>query len=161
LGYVSCCDWWHSVTYSNKLNEATSSLGECKLIGELIVDIKGKNTGTRVLADGKMEGSSAGSGSILGKEATEMDTGVLAMMPNGVFMVEGNGMIMTAEGDTVMMKINGIGWFTGKGLKSSGRGAGYFMTGSLKLASLNKTVGVWERESEENGDYIVKVWAWK
>ena len=59
-------------------------------------------------------------------------------------MLEGNGMVMTAEGDIVMLKINGIGWSTGKGLKSSFRGAAYLMTSSPKLASLNKTVGVWE-----------------
>jgi len=131
------------------------------LIGEVLGEAKGKLTGSRILADGKLEGSSTGMGTILGKEATSMDTGVLTLMPNGVFMVEGNGMFMTTEGELVMTKINGIGWFTGKALKSSGRGACYFMTSASKLASLNKTVGVWERESEENGDWSLKVWAWK
>jgi hypothetical protein len=132
-----------------------------ELIGELLVEAKGKLTGSRVLADGKMEASSAGPGTILGKEATSMDTGVLTPMPNGVLMVEGNGMIMTTEGEFVMAKINGIAWFTGKALKSTGRGACYFMTTAPKLASLNKIVGVWERESDENGDWSLKVWAWK
>lgn len=131
------------------------------MIGELIGEFKGKATGIRILAEGKMEGSSAGAGSILGKEATEMDTGVLTSMPSGVLMVEGNGVIMTSEGEAVMTKINGIGWFTGKGLKTSARGATCFMTSSAKLASLNKMVGVWERESDENGDWSIKVWAWK
>jgi hypothetical protein len=131
------------------------------LIGELIAEFKGKPTGTRILAEGKMEGSGTGSGSILGKEATEMDTAVLTWMPNGVVMAESNGMAMTAEGETVMLRANGIGWSTGKGLKQSGRGACYFMTCSPKLASLNKTVGVWERESDEIGNYTIKVWAWK
>ena len=131
------------------------------MIGELIAEFKGKATGTRVLGEGKMEGSSTGSGTILGKEATEMDTAVLTWMPNGVMMAEGNAMIMTTEGETVMLMANGIGWSTGKGLKQSGRGACYFMTSSPKLASLNKTVGVWERESDEMGNYTIKVWAWK
>ena len=135
---------------------------KCELIGEVIAEFKGKSTGIRVLAEGKMEASSAGSGSILGKEVSaEMDTGVLTLMPNGVIMAEGNGMVMTAEGEAVMMKINGIGWVTGKGLKSSYRGACYFMTSSPKLDNLNKTVGVWERESDDNGEYSIKVWAWK
>jgi hypothetical protein len=129
------------------------------LIGELIAEVKGKGTGMRVLGEGKMEGSSTGSGSILGKEATEMDTAILTWMPNGVMMAEGNAIIMTTEGETVMLKSNGIGWSTG--LKQSGRGACYFMTSSPKLASLNKTVGVWERESDEMGNYTIKVWAWK
>ena len=131
------------------------------MIGEVIAEFKGKAAGTRVLDGGKSEWSSVGSGKILGKEATEMDTAVLAWMPNGVIMVEGDGMIMTAEGETVMLKISGIGWLTGKGLKSSFRGACYFMTSSPKLASLNKTVGVYEREADGMGDLSIKIWAWK
>ena len=131
------------------------------MIGELIGEMKGKTTGIRVLSGGKVETSESGAGTILGKECTGMDTGVGTLMPNGVTMIEGDGMIMTAEGEVVMVKINGIGWPTGKGLKSSYRGACYFMTSSPKLASLNKTVGVWEHESDEKGDYSLKVWAWK
>ena len=123
--------------------------------------MKGKTTGIRVLADGKIEVSHAGSGNLMGKEATAVDTGVSTLMPSGVFMAEANGMSITAEGDSVMTKISGIGWPTGNGWKSSYRGAAYFMTTAPKLASLNKTVGVWELESDENGDYTLKVWAWK
>jgi hypothetical protein len=131
-----------------------------ELIGELIVEIKGKTTGIRVLAEGKVEASHSGAGTLFGKDATVMDTAVSTFMPNGVMMVDVNGMLISAEGDPVMTKINGIG-STGKGLKSSLRGACYFMTNSPKLANLNKTVGVWELESEENGEYGLKVWAWK
>jgi len=35
------------------------------------------------------------------------------------------------------------------------------MTQSQKLASLNRVIGMWEFESEENGDWHVKVWEWK
>ena len=94
----------------------------------------------------KVEASHSGAGTLLGKEATVMDTAVSTFMPNGVLMVDVNGMLMNAEGDSVMTKINGIGGPTGKGLKSSLRGACYFMTNSPKLANLNKTVGVWELE---------------
>jgi hypothetical protein len=131
------------------------------LSGELIAEYKGKTTGTRILADGKIEGSYAGAGKLLGKEASLMATAVFALMPNGVNMIDGNGMEMTAEGESAMHKFYGIGWSTGKGWKSSNRGAVFFMTSAPKLASLNKTVGVWEWESDENGDFIVKVWAWK
>ena len=130
------------------------------MIGELIAEFKGMQTGSRVLADGKIEGSSTGSGNLMGKEAMEMDTAVLTPMPNGALMIEGNKLIMTAEGETVMVKNEGIGWLAGKGLKSSGRGACFFMTSSPKLASLNKTVGVWEREADEKGDFSIKIWAW-
>ena len=131
------------------------------MIGELIGDFKGKTTGTRFLADMKIEGSYAGTGKLLGKDASIMATAVFVLMPTGVNMIEGNGMEMTAEGESVMHKFDGIGLSTGKGWKSSNRGAVYFMTSSPKLLSLNKTVGVWEWESDENGDFTVKVWAWK
>jgi hypothetical protein len=131
------------------------------LIGEQIGEFKGKATGMRFLAEGKIEGSYAGAGKLLGKEASLMATAVFAPMPNGVNMIEGNGLEMTAEGESAMHKFYGIGWSTGKGMKSSNRGAVFFMTSSPKLVSLNKTVGVWEWESEENGDFIVKVWAWR
>jgi len=131
------------------------------LIGELIGDFKGKTTGTRFLADMKIEGSYAGVGKLLGKDASIMATAVFALMPTGVNMIEGNGMEMTAEGESVMHKFDGIGLSTGKGWKSSNRGAVYFMTSSPKLLSLNKIVGVWEWETDENGDFSVKVWAWK
>ena len=131
------------------------------MIGELIGEFKGKVTGTRILADEKMEVSATNAGTLLGKEASQMITFVVTLMPNGIQMLEGNGMVMTAEGDVVMLKINGIGWSTGKGLKASFRGAAYSMTNSPKLASLNKTVGVWETEQDEKGEGSLKVWAWK
>ena len=92
------------------------------MIGEVIAEFKGTQTGSRVLADGKLKGSSTGSGTVMGKEAMEMGTAVLTTMPNGTLMVEGNGMIMTVEGETVMVKNEGIGWLAGKGFKSSARG---------------------------------------
>jgi hypothetical protein len=98
------------------------------MIGEVIAEFKGVQTGSRVLADGKLEGSSTGRGTLMGKEAMEMDTSVLTPMPNGILMVEGNGMVMTMEGETVMVKNEGIGWLAGKGFKSSARGALFFMT---------------------------------
>ena len=134
---------------------------KCELIGELIAEYKGKNTGTRVLADGKLETSSVGTGTLLGKEASLLNTAVATPMPNGVSMLEGNGIIRTTDGESAMHKSNGIGWYTGKGLKLSLRGTVYFMTNSPSLASLNKTVGIWELEQDEQGEFSLRVWAWK
>ncbi len=130
------------------------------MIGEQIGEFKGKATGMRILAEGKIEGSFTGAGKLLGKEATIMATAVFAPLPTGINIIDGNGVEMTAEGN-VMHKFDGIGLSTGKGMKSSNRGAVYFMTSSPSFVSLNKTVGVWEWEQEENGDFVVKVWAWK
>ena len=76
-------------------------------------------------------------------------------------MVEGDGLCTTTDGEAVMLKINGIGWPTGKGWKASYRGASYQMTMSQKLAALNKIVCVWENESDENGEWVLKLWEWK
>ena len=130
------------------------------MIGEQIGEFKGKATGMRILAEGKIEGSFTGAGKLLGKDATIMATAVFAPLPTGINMIDGNDVEMTAEGN-VMHKFDGIGLSTGKGMKSSNRGAVYFMTSSPSLVSLNKIVGVWEWENEENGDFVVKVWAWK
>jgi len=131
------------------------------MIGDLIGEFKGKTTGVRVLSEGKVETSDQGSGKILGIEATIMDTGVGTPMPNGVLMGEANGIINTVDGEAVMIKISGIGWSTGKGWKVSYRGASFHMTQSQKLARLNKVVGVFEYESDENGNWQVKIWEWK
>ncbi len=70
------------------------------MIGELIAEYKGKATGTRILADGKIESSYTGMGKLLGKEATIMATVVFWQVPTGVNMI-GNGIEMTAEGENV------------------------------------------------------------
>ena len=67
-----------------------------------------------------------------------MDTGVSTIIPNGVLMADANGMLMTADGDSLMTKINGVSWPTCKGLKSRYRGACYFMAKSPKLANFTR-----------------------
>ena len=131
------------------------------MLGPQIGEFKGKTTGVRVLSDGKMELSQQGMGKVKGIDASIVSTGVSSQMPNGVLMVDANGSLMTVDGDIVMIKINGIGWMLGKGWKASYRGASYQMTMSQKLADMNKIVCVWELESDENGDWILKFWEWK
>ena len=65
------------------------------------------------------------------------------------------------RGDVVMVKKSGIGFSTGKGRKTTRRGLFFHMTKSQKLDSLNRVVGVWELESEEDGNWYVKIWEWK
>jgi hypothetical protein len=131
-----------------------------RMLGNLIGEFKGKTTGYRVLPDGKSELSQQGAGKILGIEASIATTGVITPMPNGVLMAEANGLTTTMDGDVVMVKIDGMGWSTGKGWKSSMRGASYQMTQSQKLARLNKVVIVWELDSDENGDWTLQLWEW-
>jgi hypothetical protein len=48
-------------------------------------------------------------GKIMGIEASMATTGIISPMPNGVLMVEGNGVTTTMDGDVMMVKISGIG----------------------------------------------------
>ena len=131
------------------------------MIGKQIGEFKGKTTGVRVLSEGKSEISQQGTGKAMDIEASIVTTCIATPMPNGVTMVEGDGLCTTTDGEAVMLKINGIGWPTGKGWKASYRGASYQMTMSQKLAALNKIVCVWENESDENGEWVLKLWEWK
>jgi hypothetical protein len=114
-----------------------------------------------VPSEGKVEISEQASGNILGTEAKWLATTISTNMPNGVIMGEGNAIVTTVDGEFVLIKKSGIGWSTGRGRKARRRGVFFHSTQSQKLARLNKMVGVWEFESEENGNWQVKIWEWK
>ena len=131
------------------------------MLGDLIGVFEGKITGVRVLPDGEVETSEQGSGSIIGTKAAWLATSVSTHLPNGILFSEGTGIVTTEEGDVLTIRKSGIGWSTGNGRKASRRGVFFHMTQSQKLAQLNKVVGVWEFESEEDGTWHVKIWEWK
>ena len=130
------------------------------LLGDLIEEFEGQVTGVRVLGGGRVERSERAAGKVLGVKASWLATSISTPMPNGVVMAEGEALVTTEDGDTVMIKKSGIGWSDGKG-KSIRRGIFFHSTQSEKLSRLNKVVGIWEFESEENGNWHVKVWEWK
>ncbi len=131
------------------------------MLGGFIGEFKGKITGVRVLPEGRIETSEQASGNILGTEATWLATAISTPMHNGIVMGEGDALVTTVDGEVVRIKKIGIGWSTGKDRKASRRGVFFHTTTSQKLAHVNKMVGVWEFESEENGDWHVKIWEWK
>jgi hypothetical protein len=137
------------------------SRGEDEMLGELIGEFKGKISGVRILPDGKTEMSVHGSGKILGLDATYASTGVFIRMPNGVLMEEGNGLISTIEHDVAIMEIKRIGVAAGKGRSAKFREATYYVTQSEKLMRLNKVIGISEFDTDENGDWTLKIWEWK
>lgn len=131
------------------------------MIGELIIELRGKVTGVRVLPDGRTEISEQGLGSVLGTEATWLATTVSTSLPNSFVMGEGNGIITTIDGEVVVVRKSGIGWFTGKDGKTCKRGVFFHATQSQKLARLNKVVGMYEFESNGEGNWTAKIWEWK
>jgi phosphoserine aminotransferase len=128
------------------------------MLGELIGEFTGKNTVTRVLADGKIETSNQGMGKILGVDAFVMSTAT-AVVGNGTFMGEVNSLITTMAGAAVMMKGNAVSWQSEKGGVT--RAATIQSTQSEKLMRLLKVVAVHEYETDETGNWKGKIWEWK
>ena len=128
------------------------------MLGELIGEFKGKNTGWRVLPDGKIETTAQGTGKLLGMGAFVLSTSV-GTMANGIFMGEVNTMINTMDGSVVMMKGIAVGYPSGNG--GSTRAASIHTTQSEKLARLNKVVGMHEYETDMADNWTGKIWEWK
>ncbi len=146
-----------TVTYA-KLSQRLPSVEVNVVLGELIGEFTGKNTGYRVLSDGKIETSNQGAGKILGMQAFIMSTAV-ATMANGIFMGEVNSLITLMDGRGVMLKGNAVSWQGGKGGVT--RAASIQTTQSEKLQRLVKTVLVHEYETDEMGNWVGKIWEWK
>lgn len=136
------------------------------MLGEKIGEETGKVTGQRVLAseDGhppEMEVSIQSNGKILGIDFSGNGTYVAALRPTGHLRGEGQGIWMTKDGEVVTWRGTGVGRPTGRGMAVSWRGAIYFQTTSSKLAKLNGLCGIFEHESDDNGNFKSAVWDWK
>ena len=135
------------------------------MLGELIMEERGKRTGLRVLpSKGQgpvVEVSFQASGRILGVEEMDLVTYTSVARPGGFLFGQGQGIVMTKDGDRVTWTGHGSGKFTGQAGAVSYRGAVYYETASQKLARLNGAVGVFEYEADENGNTHSKVWEWK
>ena len=88
-----------------------------------------------------------------------MFTNVSTIIPGGIFIGETNAIIMTANGDAVTMKSQGIAWPSGNG--GSSRAASFQTPQSPKLMRLNKIIGLHEYETDINNDWIGKIREWK
>jgi|SRR6266545_7462887 hypothetical protein len=134
------------------------------VLGELIVEDKGKITGQRVLdANGpKIETSMTTVGTYRGTEATEIATYWSIPQEDGIMYGEGEGVITTKDGQEMAT-------WTGQGVGKSTAGkirfcGSIFFKASLnggKLSFLNNLVGVFEFEADEQGNCSSKVWEWK
>lgn len=134
------------------------------MLGENLGEERGKITSTRVLsvdAPGpKIEASFEATGKILGMEIIDRGTYSSVQWPGGVLHGEGQGVIMTKNGEMATWTGHGSGRFTGPG-KISWRGAIYFQTQSESLARLNGMVGVYEYEVDSEGTVYAKTQEWK
>ncbi len=135
------------------------------VLGELIIEDRGKVIGQRVLdVEGpKLETSFTAKGKYKGEEVTDIGT-YCSIMRGEVMYGEGRGVLTTKDGkEMATWTGQGIGRFTGAG-KISVRGSLFFRTTSTnggKLSFLNNLVGVFEYEEDEQGNNSSKVWEWK
>jgi hypothetical protein len=134
------------------------------MLGELLGEEKGKVTMHRVVRTHgkghKMEITFQTTGTLAGAEMKDIGTYYSVMRPGGFLFGQGQGFIMTKDGDS----ISWVGQGTGK-LKPGGgvsyRGAVYYETGSSKLARLNGIAVVYEHETDANDNCTTKYWEWK
>ena len=133
------------------------------MLGEQIGEEQGQITGRRVLrSDGhgpKVEVSFQTRGKLLGLDVTAIGTYWSTVQANGALYGEGQGVVMSSQGDVVQWTGAGRGRFTDQGGVSF-RGAIYYQTTSERLARLNSIAGVFEHEASANDSVVSTVWEW-
>ena len=132
------------------------------MLGEQIGEGKGKRLVRRVLSvdPPTAEVSFEDSGTMMGVAYSGFGTYTSVVRPDGTALGEGQGAMMTPDGDMITWKGSGLGKF-GPGGALSYRGILYYRTPSQKLARLNNTCGVFEYEVDPSGSTTTKIWEWK
>ena len=132
------------------------------MLGELIEESKGKRGVRTVLSTNPLtvEVSFEAAGKLLGNDVMEIATYTSHGRPDGSLYGEGEGAYMSSSGDVVTWKGAGVG-SVGAGGSVSYRGAVYYSTASQKFARLNTVAGVFEFQSDAQGNTSSKTWEWK
>jgi hypothetical protein len=135
------------------------------MLGEQIGEETGQITGIRVLPDEgagpRVEVSFQQSGTLLGAQMSDMGTYVSVTRPDGSLFGDGQGVIMTDDGEMATWRGQGVGRFTGHGTAVAYRGAIYYQTASQRLARLNSIAVIFEYETDESGKTAAKAYEWK
>jgi hypothetical protein len=132
------------------------------MLGELIVETKGKRIVRRVLSSDPLnvEVTFEGAGKLLGNDVSEMVTYRSQVRLDGSLYGEGEGAYISSSGDIITWKGAGVGTL-GAGGTASYRGAVYFWSASPKFSRLNTVAGVFEFQSDVQGNTHGKTWEWK
>ena len=132
--------------------------------GDKIGEWSGKVTSQRVLPNPgggpKMETSFQASGKLLGVEESETGTYSSVVRPDGTLFGEGQGVIMSKEGDLATWVGQGVGTI-GKGGVVSYRGAIYYQSSSPRWSRLNGVAVIYEYEVDGQGNSRAQLWEWK
>ena len=134
------------------------------MLGEKIGEISGKITMQRVLPNlgggPKMETSFQASGSILGTAIKDTGTYCTLVRPDGTQYGEGQGVMVTNDGEMATWTGHGVGVMNKDGTASY-RGAIYFQTTPPQLSRLNKVAVLFEYQVDAEGNTHSDYWEWK
>ena len=133
------------------------------MLGEMVVELRGKRTGRRVLSvdNGfKVEVAFESTGKMLGIDVMEVGTYWSESRPDGSLYGEGHGVVIGADGNNATWKGQGVGRFV-EGGGVSYRGAIYYSSASPRLARLNGVAAVFEFDVDAEGNTHSKLWEWK
>jgi hypothetical protein len=137
---------------------------ENEMLGEQIGEGRGRVTAQRVLPNSgggpRMETSFQSNGSLLGVNATETGTYVAVARPDGSLFGEGQGIVMSGDGDVLSWVGQGVGAIRKDGAMSY-RGAVYCQTTSPKWARLNSLAVLFEYEVDAQGSTRSQLFEWK
>ena len=100
------------------------------------------------------------SGTMLGVAVTGLGTYTSVIHADGSLHGSGQGMEMTADGESATWTGTGVGKF-GPGGSVSYRGMLFFRTASQKLARLNNACVAFEHDVDASGATVSKMWEWK
>jgi len=135
------------------------------MLGEKIGEATGKVTNRRVLpCEGsgiQVEVSFQSTGKLLGIEVNEIATYRSTMKQGGALYGQGQGVLMTKDGDVITWRGSGVGKPSGRGMGVSYRGAVYYDTSSPKFSRLNTLCAVFDYEVDENGGTHAILSEWK
>lgn len=132
------------------------------MIGEKIGETKGKRIVRRVLSvdPTTAEVTFEDSGTMLGVATTGGGTYTSVVRADGSLFGNGQGLIITADGEVITWTGTGLGKLGTDGALSY-RGMLFFRTDSQKLARLHNSCGAFEYDVDATGNTISKVWEWK
>ena len=132
------------------------------MLGDKLGETTGKRILRRVLSTDPLhvEVTFEDSGKMLGTAVNGFGTYTSTVGADGTIHGEGQGAMITADGEMISWKGSGVGHF-GTGGAVSYRGILYYRTASQKLARLNGVGGVFEYDVDAEGKTLSKVWEWK
>jgi len=132
------------------------------MLGDQLGESKGKRIVRRVLSSEplRLEVSFEDAGTMLGVATNGFGTYTSEAREDGSLYGEGQGAMITADGDPITWRGSGSGRILPGGSVSY-RGILYYRTTSQKLARLNNARGVFEYEVDAAGNTTSKIWEWE